>query len=84
MMLLHSFFLLKSYNDLLGYKRIRLNFFVSLSTIIYRCHLSLGQSQNSMVLSMYLLKNALDSLDITINYYQYGCVEELKFFLLYE
>ena len=50
MMLSHSSFLLKSYDDLDGDIGIRLNFFMSLSTDTWRGHLVLlGQSQNLMM-----------------------------------
>ena len=80
MILSHSSFLLKSHNNLPGYKGIRLNFFVSLSTTAWRCYSFLGQSQNSMVLSEWLLKNVWSSLDIAIVCCWCGCMKESMFF----
>ena len=67
MRLLHSFFLLKFHNTLLGYEGIRLKHLVSLSTTLCKIYVLLGQSQNTMVLSLCLLKNALSLLDIIID-----------------
>ena len=61
-------FLLKSHNNL--HRKIGkiLNSLVSLSTLLWRGHLwLLGQSQNSMKLLLFLLKNTLSSLDIAAN-----------------
>ena len=64
---LHSSFLLTSYNDLLGNIGLILKHFVSLSTKECSDHLMKSeQSQNSMILSMFLLKKILKSFDTTI------------------
>jgi len=58
---LHSLFLSKSQDDLHGNKGVKLNIFVSLSTMEWRGQLSsLGQSQNSMEFEGCLLKNPWD------------------------
>jgi len=55
-------FLLKSQEDLHRKMGVRSNFFVSLSTILWRDHLQLlGQSQNSMELLLFCSKESLSS-----------------------
>ena len=80
MILLHFSFLLQSHNFLLWYSGIRLNFLFFLSTTVWRCYLSLGQFQNSIVLFSQFLKNTLRSLDIVIVCCWYGCIERLNIF----
>ena len=81
-MLLHSSFLLKSHDDLLEYKRMRLNFFVSLSTSLCKCQLlSLEQSQNLTLLFDCSPKNLWKYFDITIVWFWNRCIVELKNFL---
>ena len=64
-MLSHSFFLLEFQDNLQGRRGMRLNSFVSLSTIEWSVQLLLlGQFQNSIELIRFLLKNSLSSLDI--------------------
>ena len=63
-MLSYSFFLLKSQDDLQGKIRVKLNFFVSLSTAAWRPQLQLGQFQNSMELLLLYLKNFLSLQEI--------------------
>ena len=59
-MLFHLFFLLKSHKDLHGKIGVRLNFFVSLSTIAWKPQLLwLRHSQNSMRLLLLCSKNSL-------------------------
>ena len=66
---LHSLFLSKSQDDLHGNKGVKLNIFVSLSTMEWRGQLLLlGQSQNSMEFEGCLLKNSLRSFDMAINW----------------
>jgi len=68
MILLLSSFLLKSHKVLQGKSGIRLNFFISLFTDVWRGHFSLlVQFQDSMELDKYLLKNNLRSFEIVIN-----------------
>jgi len=67
-MLSYSCFLSKSHDVLYGSSSMRLNFFVSLSTSVWRDYLlSLGQSQNSMESNSCLLKNNKRFLKIAIN-----------------
>ena len=71
-MLLHSCFLSKSYDVLYESSSVRLNFFVFLSTIMWRNHLlSLGQFQNSIEFNDCLLKSNQRFLEIAINYCWY-------------
>ena len=59
---LHSSFLLKSQESLLGYKGVGLKDLVSESTALWRCHLErLGHSQNSMQLSGWCRKKEQSS-----------------------
>ena len=59
-MLLHLFFLLKSHEDLHRKIEVRLNFFISLSTIAWRPQLlQLEQFKNSMRLLLLCSKNSL-------------------------
>ena len=78
----HSLFWLKSYEDLHGKIGSRLNFFVSLLTILWRNYLSwLEQSQNSMELWRFLPKNFLSFLEIDYIWIWYGWMEESNIFL---
>jgi len=64
-MLSHSFFLLKSQDDLQGKIKVKLNFFVSLLIAAWRSQLQqLGQFQNSMELLLLHLKNFLSLQEI--------------------
>lgn len=59
------------------------NFFVSLSTNIWRGHLLLlGQSQNLTEFDECLLKNNWRSLEIAINYCWYGWTDESKIYCI--
>jgi len=63
----HSSFLLTSYDDLLGNIGLILKYFVSL--LNKECSdrlMESEQSQNSIILSMFLLKKILKSFDTTI------------------
>jgi len=72
----HSFFWLKSHEDLQENKGDRLNLLVSLSTISWSDYLSwLGQSQNSRELWQFLLKNSLISLEIAEVWIWYWLIE---------
>ena len=66
----YSSFLLKSYDTFDREMGIRLNFFVLLSTNVYKDYLALlEQSQNSMMLNGCLLKNNLRSFKTAIDCY---------------
>ena len=76
---LHFYFLLTSHDDLLENTRLILRCFVSLSTNNYSDYLTkLGQFQNSMVLSKFLLKKLLRSFDTIMECNWYGWVSKLK------
>ena len=77
--LLHLFFLLKFYNNLHRKVGKRLNFFISLLTMSWRCHFwLLGQSQNSMRLLLPFLRNSLSSCEIEADCVWYRYDDELK------
>ena len=78
-MLLHSFILLKFYNDLQGSRGVWQNCFVSLLIDLKRSQLQqLGYSQNSIELSLFVMKNFLSSLEIAIKYTWEKWTEESK------
>ena len=79
MMELYFYFLLTSHDDLLENTRLILRCFISLSTNDYNDYLTkLGQFQNSMVLSKFLLKKLLRSFDTIMECNWYGWVSKLK------
>lgn len=72
-----SAFLLKSHDSLVGNNGVGLKHFVSLSTSIWWGHFaSLGQSQNSIVFSWFLLKNVLRSFATAMECTWNGCTDE--------
>jgi len=79
---LHSHFLQKSQDDLLGRMGEKLNFLVSLST--KKCGVNfclLGQSQKSMWLLLSFLKKSLSSQEIAVEWIWYEYIDESKIFL---
>jgi len=82
-MMSYSFFLLKSYDDLQRWIRVRSNFFVSLSTMLRRDYFwLLEQFQNLMRLLLSFLKNPLSLQKIDVKCIWYKCNDKSKIFLV--
>jgi len=79
--LLHSDFLLKSYDHLQERSRMELNDLISLSMMLWRCHLLwLGHSQNLIVFSWLFEKKSWSFLRTKLEWDWKGCNEGSKIF----